>query len=209
MYTKPISYSGMSLYAKCPKKWHSAYILGIREPSGVAAERGVMLHEMLEYYFKDAACYPTGNSCLAKWQPYMSDLKAQGLVAEGEIAVFEDWTPAKFDDVTAWARGLVDGDLPDTVYDWKSGKIYEDHWKQGVLYCAMKKSHTAKFVYLDIPHHVQTWTYTDDELDDFRGQIDDKIRIIRADEEWLPNPGRECNWCKLSWRNGGNCTSAP
>lgn len=209
MYTKPISYSGKSLYKKCPKKWHDAYVLGNRSPSGAAAERGVMLHEMLEYYFKDAACYPTGNACLAKWEPYMSALKARGLIAEGEVGVFEDWSPATFDDPLAWARGKIDGELA-ALYDWKSGKIYDDHEDQSKMYVAMRDKREAHFVYLDIPHHVQIWKYTDGQVQDFRGEIDEEIRIIRADEEWLPKPSqKECGWCKLSWRNGGSCTSAP
>lgn len=207
-YEKPVSYSGMSLYNKCPRKWSDAYILGNREPSGAAAERGTMLHDLLEKYFKDLASYPTGNSCLTKWEKYMSALKAQGLVAEGEVAVFEDWTPASFDDPTAWARGKIDGEL-EKVYDWKSGKIYDDHWMQGLFYCAMKDKRLADFVYLDIPLHVEGFAFSADEVQDARGQIDDKIRIIRTDEEWKPTPGRECNWCKLSWRKGGTCTSAP
>lgn len=208
MYNKPISYSGKSLYKKCPKKWKKAYIDGIRSPSGAAAERGVMLHEMLEYYFKDEACYPTGNSCLAKWQSYMSDLKARGLVAEGEIAVFEDWTLASFEDPEAWARGKVDG-LLEAVYDWKSGKIYEDHEDQAKMYAAMEDRRQAFFVYLDIPGHIQEWNYSDGEIQDAKGAIDEEIRIIRLDEEYKPKPGRECNWCDMSWRNGGYCTSAP
>lgn len=209
MYDKPISYSGLSLYNKCPKKWAWSYILGNREPSGAAAERGTMLHDLLEKYFKDLAPYPTGQSCLVKWQPYMKELKDCGLVAEGEVAVFEDWTPAKFDDPMAWARGKIDGETDD-VYDWKSGKIYDDHWMQGLFYCAMRDKRYAHFVYLDIPLHVESFAFSTDEVQDARGQIDDKIRIIRADEEWAATPSqRECGWCKLSWRNGGSCTSAP
>lgn len=208
MYTKPISYSGMSLYNKCPLKWHDSYILGNREPSGKAAERGTMLHDLLEQFFKGNGPYPTGNACLAKWEPYMQALKAQGLVAEGEVAVMEDWSPAKFDDPDAWARGKIDGETDD-IFDWKSGKIYDDHELQGLFYAAMRYKLSTKFVYLDIPLHVASWMYTHSQIDDARGQIDEKIRIIRADEEWLPTPGRECQWCKKSWRNGGSCTSAP
>lgn len=209
MYDKPISYSGKSLYKKCPKKWHNAYVLGNREPSGPAAERGVMLHELLENFFKDLAPYPTGNSCLSKWDPYMKDLKAQGLIAEGEVAVREDWSPTSFDDPTAWARGKVDGEL-EAIYDWKSGKIYDDHEDQALMYTAMRDKRQAFFVYLDIPHHIQEWNYSDGQIQDARGKIDEEIRIIRLDEEWLPTPSqKECGWCKLSWRNGGTCTSAP
>lgn len=209
-YDKPISYSGLSLYNKCPKKWAHAYIHGNREPPNAGALRGTKLHDLLEQFFKGLAPYSSGEPCLSKWRPYMEDLKSKGLVAEGEIAVFEDWTPAKFDDPSAWARGKIDGELPDDIYDWKSGKIYDDHELQGLYYAAMRGGRRTHFVYLDIPLHVQDWEYSVDEIQEARGEIDNKIRIIRADEEWLPTPNyRECGWCKLSWRNGGTCTSAP
>lgn len=216
MYTKPISYSGMSLYEQCPKKWHDSYILGNREPSGKAAERGTMLHEMLDYYFKGEACYPTGNSCLAKWEPYMRNLKTRGLVAEGEVAVGPNWERANYEDEKAWFRGKIDGDIEadDEIYDWKSGKIYDTHVNQGRAYAALRAARTqttvVRFVYLDIPHHVQEWRYSLGEIQDIKADIDNKIQIIRVDEEWAPSPSEKgCGWCKLSWRNGGSCTSAP
>lgn len=214
-YDKPISYSGMSLYEECPWKFHSSYVLGIKEPGNKYSERGLMLHDLLEKYFKGTS-YPTGEKCLAKWHDYMKSLKDRGLRAEGEVAVFKDWQRAEFDDPNAWFRGKIDGDIEpeDEIYDWKSGKIYDTHVTQGKAYAALRVTKTPKttvrFVYLDIPHHVQEWTYSLGEIQDFRGDFDEKIQIIRMDEEWKPRPSdKSCHWCKLSWRNGGSCTSAP
>lgn len=214
MYEKPISYSGMSLYKQCPKKWHNVYILGNREPSGKAAERGTMLHDLLEKFFQGIGPYPTGEPCLAKWEPYMSALKARGLVAEGEVAVNEAWQRAEYGDPSAWFRGKIDGEVVNEIYDWKSGKIYDSHVNQGKAYSALSASDdeqkVVRFVYLDIPHHVEEWTYSRGQIQDIKGGIDQDIQIIRLDEEWLPTPSqKECGWCKLSWRNGGACTSAP
>jgi hypothetical protein len=204
----------MSLHKQCPKKWHDVYILGNREPSGAAAERGTMLHDLLEKYFKGSP-YPTGEKCLAKWEPYMSALKARGLVAEGEVAVNKDWGRASYEDPTAWFRGKIDGEIdPNEIYDWKSGKIYDTHVNQGAAYSALSAStdeqRVVRFVYLDIPHHVQEWTYSRGQVQDIQGELDQTIQAIRVAEEWPPLPSQQsCGWCKLSWRNGGTCTSAP
>lgn len=215
MYTKPISYSGKSTYVECPRRWHNSYILGNREPSCAAAERGTMLHDLLEKYFKEVGPYPTGDRCLAKWEKYMVALKARGLVAEGEVAVNKLWQPVGFDDAEAWFRGKIDGcaEQEDEVYDWKSGKIYDTHVFQGQAYSALRVANTENttvhFVYLDIPHHVETWTYSRGQIQDLRGQIDEEIQVIRLDEEWAPKPSDKCRWCKLNWRVGGSCTAAP
>jgi hypothetical protein len=47
-------------------------------------------------------------------------------------------------------------------------------------------------------------------MDELEAGIEDQVRIVRADEEYLPTPSNDaCRWCPLSWRNGGDCNKAP
>lgn len=216
-YTKAISYSGKSLYKKCPRKWHRAYILGIRTPPHPKAERGTLLHDKLDKYFLGEQVYPAGDKCLAPWQSYMENLNRFSPASEAEVAVDSNWEPCAFDDPNAYFRGKKDLDIRTAIrkhiYDWKSGKVYPDHVLQGQAYVALDPEdfaqYTVRFAYLDIPRYVRAWHYTADDKKRFRDEITQEIEVIRMDETWDPNPGDECQWCELSWRRGGDCKAAP
>ena len=222
MYDKPISYSGKSLYDQCPRKWHSAYILGQREPPHPKAERGVQYHAILEDFFNGKIAYPVADKVLAPWTAYMTHLFALGAEymgrAEGEIACDEEWQPMAFDDPSAYARGKKDYDYrvpqEDVLHlkDWKTGRIYDDHVKQGQFYAAISPPAELvipEFVYLDHPLVTKSWEYDRAEVQEIRKELADQIAIIRHDEKWSPTPGDHCRWCKKNWRFGGDCTAAP
>lgn len=214
-YDKPLSYSGMSLYKKCPKLWHDCYILGNRTSAGPAAERGTILHTKLEDYFNGKGPYPSADKCLKPWQKYMEDLKAKGLRAEGEVAVNRKWERVAYDDPKAWFRGKMDGDHDANIYDWKSGKIYDNHKDQGEAYAALSSpdhpecDFNVRFVYLDIPLHVAEWDVSIAMVREIKERTDSDIQVIRLDSTWHPTPGDNCKWCQLSWRRGGKCEAAP
>lgn len=216
MYEKPLSYSGLSLYRKCPRAWQDNYIHGNRRPSGAAAQRGVYLHELLEGYFDGSTPYPSSNKVLAPWQPYMEGLYELGAVAEGEVAVDSSWRPCGFDDPKALFRGKKDLDIEAGstlfLFDWKSGKVYEDHIKQGKSYCALSpgyERYVVAFAYLDIPFLTMRWEFTAAEIEVYRAALDTEIQLVRMATEYPATPGSECYYCSLSWRNGGDCKRAP
>lgn len=215
MYDKPISYSGKSLYGKCPLLWADNYILGNRRPSGAAADRGTYLHELLESFFNGAA-YPSGNRALAPWQPFMEKLATYNPTAEGEVAVTKDWQRCDFNDPQAYFRGKKDLDIEAgnalLLFDWKSGKVYDDHHRQGESYCALSPGYdkyVTYFVYLDIPFHIQRWEYDGAQVEMITQDLIAEVEVIRNATEYPATPGDHCRYCHLSWRNGGNCKRAP
>lgn len=216
-YDKPISPSGMKLYDDCPFLFKDNYILGNKSKGNAASDRGTQKHDMLERYFNRETPYPSGDSCLATWQPFMSKLLVMNQQAEGEVAVDQFWRPVAFDDPSAWFRGKKDltvtlGSVKE-IYDWKTGKIYPNHVEQGRAYVALDTDdvdrYIVKFAYLDIPHHVQDWEYDLHDRQKIREKLDRKIEIIRLDEVHKPTPGDKCHWCDHSWRRNGKCTAAP
>lgn len=216
MYDKPISYSGESLYDKCPLLWYDNYILGNRRPSGQAADRGVYLHELLEGFFKGEAPYPSSNRALSPWQPFMEKLATYDPVAEGEVAVTKEWQRCGFSDPKAYFRGKKDLDIEAgstlLLFDWKSGKVYPDHPKQGKAYSALSPGYDkyiTYFVYLDIPFYILRWEYTAADIEHHRQDMVQKIENIRNATDFPATPGDHCKWCPLSWRNGGECKRAP
>lgn len=218
LYDKPISYSGMKLFKRCPYAWMLAYIQGQRSPKGPAAERGDYLHKRLEEFFLGQTPYPKTEKALRPWQRYMENLAAQGLAPEAEVGVRNDWTKTLFDDPKAYARGKLDGRLVQArklkIYDWKSGKIYDEHKDQGEMYIALEGvdgyEYETNFVYLDQYPVVHSRAYAVNAHIPIRDALKETIDTIRTTTEFLPTPSNDsCRWCDHSWRRGGHCTKAP
>jgi len=220
MYEKPISYSGLSLYKRCPLAWKHAYIDGNRGTPGKAAMRGTKLHEKLENYF-NGDMWDDKDLTLLPWKAYMYDLSTYAPLPEEKLAVDFEWQPLDFDDGGAHLRGAVDLsyiiDHKFHVKDWKSGQIYASHEGQADMYACLGlatypecKSVEVEMVYLDHPRQTRKWEYSKDEVRELRGYIDEDVATLRLDEEYLPTPSQDgCKWCPLSWRNGGACDKSP
>lgn len=217
-YSKAISYSGMSLYKECPRKWKYSYIDGIRKAENKYTIRGTMLHKKLETFFKTDGPYPTGDSTLRPWRDFMFTLRKMEPrpVAEGDIAVDVMWRPAAYSRETSYAYGTRDLVWREPgithQYDWKSGKIYEDHKVQAEYYAALSNDDDlikTSFVYLDQPLTIINYEHTRNDVEELRDKFDDQIMIIKYDNEYKPKPSNRCVWCDHSWRNGGPCEAAP
>lgn len=214
-YDRPLSPSGLNLYEKCPFRFHAQYVLGQREESGAAALRGTQKHEALEAYFRGAP-YPSADSVLSPWRDFMEGLAAKSPTAEGEVAVFADWSPASFSDPKAYFRGKKDLDHEEDgclhIHDWKTGREYPYHVDQGKAYVAMspaRDEYKVKFVYLDQPLLVREWVYDAKDRVDIQAEFTARIEVVRNDQHWTATPGDHCDWCPLSWRRGGQCKRAP
>lgn len=214
MYSKPVSPSSLKLWKECPFKWADCYINGNRQPPGAAAQRGTDLHNMLEDFFNGSP-YPSGNKTLRPWQPLMEGLAAADPVAEGELAVNFAWESCNYNSPLAYYRGKKDLHYDHgttlNIFDWKSGKIYDDHEFQGASYACMSPGYEAyksSFVYLDHPMVIKTWTYTAQQVAARRIEITNVIQELRTAEEYPATPGDGCTWCHLSWRRGGTCKRA-
>lgn len=213
-YTKAVSYSGLSLYRQCPHRWHDNYVLGNRQPSGAAADRGTYIHELLEDYFLGKTPYPSGNALLKKWTDQITALMAHSPTAEGEVAVSRDWAPVSFADPVAYVRGKVDLTFQTAarhIYDWKTGKVYPTHAEQGQVYVALSPEcddYVVQMWYLDQPHHIAEWKYTRKDRDEIIVKLVDEVDALRSATEYPATPNDGCQWCHLSWRNGGDCKRA-
>lgn len=220
MYEKPLSYSGLSLYEKCPRAWADVYINGNRSEPGPAAQRGTALHKALEEFFRGGE-WPEDNKVLSPWKEHMHELKLYNPLPEEQMAVWYDWEPTSFDDPTASFRGAVDLSfvMGNTLYikDWKSGKQYDSHKGQADMYACLGQSVYApvdyvevEMVYLDDPHTTSKWKYNLDEIIVLMDTFDGRADRLRNDESHQPHPDYDsCKWCPLSWRRGGSCHAAP
>ena len=216
MYNKAISYSGKSLYRKCPKAFKSAYIDGVRDDSPKpAAERGTMIHDLLEKFFKGEVSYPD-HVALKPWRRFMEQLTLKQPKPEGELAVDINWKPIAYDSPDAFFRGKYDLSFQDAgvveLLDWKTGKIYPEHEHQGECYVALTDEaigYNVSMVYIDKYDEVHRYFHNARDRLKLIDNIHKEITDIRNDEEFKVTPSENaCRWCVLSWRNGGTCTDA-
>ena len=218
-YTKPVSPSGLKLFKKCPFRWKAQYIDGYRPPSNKYADRGTDLHGELESFFRGFGQYPYGLPALAPWRRFMEALTVYKPHPEVEMAVDATWSPVPFDDDTAYFRGKADlkhDNMEASVlwlYDWKSGKIYDDHEQQGEDYVCLSgeyENYIVSFVYLDQPLTVVPFKYSHSQRTMMIAKRKEDIERLRNETEFKPTPSNYvCKWCPLSWRNGGTCNAAP
>lgn len=210
------SYSSISLYTKCPRQWEWKYVHRNYGPPNPAADRGTELHALLEEFFRGAP-YPSANKTLAPWRRFMENLTQFNPTPEAEWAVLEDWTPCNYGDANPYLRGKVDLAYVHEgfryILDWKSGRMYDDHKKQGMAYVALdpliSEKYVTQFVYLDLPVQTKQWTYTPPDRYDIKERLANTITAIGEDTTYEPTPSKDaCRYCPLSFKKGGKCTRA-
>jgi hypothetical protein len=213
MYEKALSYSSVSKFKTCPAQWEWSYILGHWEKSGPAAQRGTELHDTLETYYRHPqSSLPHKEAIWKPWLPLLTGLREHSPTAEGEVAVNKYWEPCDYKSKEAYYRGKVDLNLHARnhlfLFDWKSGKAYDEHWQQGAHYAALSPGYdfyTVFFVYLDQPTLIKRWEYTKDEVADIREDAVELIEEVRSATHYPFNKGPHCRWCPRSKNKGGDC----
>lgn len=215
------SYTSISLYLKCPRLWEWRYVHGQRDAPHPAAQRGNDIHAMLEQFFLGGV-YPAADTVLRPWQPMMEKLReTYAPTPELEVAVDENWESTPYDDPNAVMKGKMDLSFTDNeagrkvrhILDWKTGKAYPDHDKQGKAYVALDTTdpfdYYVRFVYLDQPGNIQSWEYKPDQRRIEVAVLKSIIKRIDNDFDYDPTPSHQaCRYCPLSFRNGGNCRRA-
>lgn len=214
MYSKALSYSSLSLWAKCPAAWEWRYIKGNYGAPGKAADRGTQLHDVLETFFKhEGAVLPVKDTIWSPWRPLLEGLKEFRPVAEGEVAVNDKWERVGWKDPTAMYRGKLDLGLhlprKGFILDWKTGNIYDDHEQQGKDYVALSPeadSYTVLFCYLDHPTIIHRWDYTAEDRLALQQSVSERVLEVRSAEHYPFNPhSGHCRYCDRSKRKGGDC----
>lgn len=115
------SFSSISTWVQCPKKYEETYILKRWKDEGSAASRrGDVIHKELELYLKGER---TERPTLEPQGGLLDMLKTVGAEAEPQLAVTRDLQPTGFWSDDAWLRGKLDAVIarmePLTAWDWK------------------------------------------------------------------------------------------
>lgn len=229
------SFSGLMLFEQCGFKYAAQYLkhrveaeLSVGLPPRTfhpAATRGTELHAAIDKHLTEGAPLPNE---LKYWAPAFHEIKSYHIKSEHRIAVRKDWTVCGWTDPDVWCRAILDllAQKPQNlmaVYDWKTGKQYDEHYDQKEHYALMTIAEhpalsmvRAVHVYLDYPNTQPTvreytpidlvarriiWTERANKLEAATNDPD----LLRA---FPMQPNKFCKWCDLRRSAGGPCKFA-
>ena len=125
---KPItwSYSSLSLYQQCPKKYYHLKVKkDIKEELGEAIVYGNEIHKMAENFIANGVPIPEKHKQFEPALTAVLNMKGEKL-CENKLGLTADLQPCGFFDKKVWWRGIADiiilnGDTATTI-DYKTGK---------------------------------------------------------------------------------------
>jgi hypothetical protein len=120
------SYSSISLFQQCPRKYHRLRIVkDIVEPPQEHLLYGTAVHRAAEEFIRDGKDLPPKFEMFKPQLTLMKVLKGDKY-CEYEMGIRKDFTPCAFDDPDVWLRGIVDllvvGSDSARIIDYKTSK---------------------------------------------------------------------------------------
>ena len=138
------SYSSLSLFQQCPKKYHHLRVLkDIVEPQSEQMRYGLELHKAAEEYIRDGVDLPPGFEFMRESLEKLKALPGEKY-CEYKLGLTRDLEPCEFFADDVWWRGIADllvinGDEA-RVLDYKTGKDkYADTKQLEILSLAVFK----------------------------------------------------------------------
>jgi hypothetical protein len=146
MKMPPWSYSGLTSFETCPKRYYHIKIAkDVIDAPGEAATWGSTVHKYIEDRLRDKTPLPTS---VANLEALVAPIEAKPgrKLIEYQMAVDATLAPAPWDSAAAWCRGIVDvGVVAESsdkavLLDWKTGKRKPDS-DQLMLFAALAFAH--------------------------------------------------------------------
>lgn len=207
------SYSKWGAYRKCPALFKFKYLVKAEEAKSPYAQRGLDKHKIIEnFLLGNLADLP---SPLDYYFGFLTSIKEQGVRPEQMYCLDDRWQVVEKDSPNVWLKAVLDAVVvfPKTaiVYDWKSGKIYDDHAKQREVYalCVFAENPEVTEVqsvstYIDLMQNRSTG-YHRDQIPPMMKKWENEVKLMMGDDVYPANPGFHCKWCGFSRSNKGPC----
>lgn len=220
---KAWSYSKWDIFNKCPYKFKEMHLLGNFPPPSPYADRGEKIHKLGEHFILgDINGVPDELFRFKEEFECLRSLVKTGTgFPEQQWAHDKQWRPAQWRGSSAWVRAKCDyhgideqkeGNIIDIV-DYKTGRKYPSHEKQGKLYGVMGYNRYENVVGV----HVEFWYLDQDENNvmkfDFNSQELKKLnsfwtrqgeKVMNA-KTFPKKVGEHCKYCHLRDDRQGNC----
>lgn len=216
------SFSRLMEYENCPYAVYLKSVEKMPDPSGPAAERGVLVHGHIEGYIQNEhdtlLAVPLASGMkkvnLAPFEPLMERLRlgwiADQVEVEGDWGFTRDWQQTGFFADDVWARVKLDAiefesETSAVAYDWKTGRKFGNelkHNQQGMVYAIATFMRypklefiETKFVYLD-QHETLENRYSRERALMLKPMWDKRANRLTTATEFPPKPSlHACRFC--------------
>jgi len=211
---KPItwSYSSLSLYQQCPKKYyHLKVAKDIKEELGEAIVFGNEIHKIAEEYVAKDKPIPEKYKGIEPALKALKDMEGEKL-CENKLGLTVDFEPCGFFDKKVWWRGVADiiilqGDTILTV-DYKTGKKsqYADLKQLEILALALFKHYPqvkrvkAGLLFLFADDFIKTVYSADSQSTLWTDWVSDvgQLETSVHNNVWNAKPNFTCRgWCPV------------
>lgn len=214
------SFSALKLYNQCALKYRIERIMKMTPPAdavnATAANRGSLLHEVLEGYILGTVDQLPIE--LLRFKSELDRLKlSSATTPELKVAVDADRNPVDFDSPDALFRGVIDvitlepGRRRAHIRDWKSGKIrvYDDQLRFYAMLalCAYPDIDRVDtdIGFIDAGKLSKGPVVVRAELEPLWQYQLRLLDIIARDRVYAPNPSSLCAFCPWQKKKGGPC----
>lgn len=213
------SLSALTLFEACKFAYKCRYVLKIEDkrPPGGPAQRGIDTHKEIELFLREGQ--PLSLDLGRKWGHAFNEIKKYPIEIEHRIALTEAWEPTTWE--KGWLKMVLDlrAKKPAgySVYDWKTGKEYDEHFDQKELYALgtlaekpEEKSISSIHVYLDLGKQTKR-DYHRDQMHARRARWEARVAKLRSyladinGPGWIMEPNFRCRFCAFSKAAGGPC----
>lgn len=211
MELKPYSFSRLSEFERCPKRFEFKYIQKLPEILEDAGHFGKIVHEAIARLIKNQNFeeilkelefeeYERAKNMIEKVKNMINGLKIIGV--EVKFSFNEDFIPVPFDSDDVYIRGIIDmivkGEHGYIIYDWKTGYSKPNMFQ--LLFYAWAASklnlpvEAVGFVLLN-SGEIETIEVNDELLDRTEKRIKSLVWQIENTKTFEPKPGLHCAYC--------------
>lgn len=214
-----LSYSRLSTFETCPRKFEYLYVLkSVKDEGSTATDYGTRVHEALESYGRalvsgdpvamEGVIALEGGEA-GKWLPMVKKICSRPgqVLFEHQMAIKRDKTPCGWFDSDVWLRSIADVLIIDGkrayCLDWKTGKKRENP-TQMQLFAAMVflqfpevEEVVTSFVWL-IADDMTNATYQRRYVDSLWLSIEPRLVQVQESVDlgvFAAKPSGLCPWC--------------
>lgn len=218
----PLSWSRISTFLRCPKKFYLKYVEGLEEPPTPEMELGSMVHEAIEKLIRESKeeaykmitespDYDTARWLLRNAEKILQGMQIVGV--EVKFAVDSEFKIVDFNAPEAHIRGVIDLMVKDgngyQIYDWKTGWSRPDP-RQVLLYAAVLRETGSNITdagfFLLRTNEMLTFGIDGEELTEIRNFAVRIGRKIASMKEFKPSYNG-CEFCAFREKCRGDSES--